>query len=136
MTPNRIQLDIRGLVYTLPINPIEYEGSMFFANFIDKSIDSSSIRFEPYRENRVQTLTWRNLPNRHPYTQLVSGLKNAVGISGVKINFRDLNIVGDENIWMEIYMENVSVKFIKGKGKSNAVNNLSYDIQAFFSVAR
>lgn len=131
---NRIEIDILGYVYNLPINPIEYQEQNAFEYTLDSTIANTTTRFVGFGDPRHRVMTWRSLENKYPYTQLVSGLKNAIGISGVKINFRDLNIAGDQDEWLDIFVENVKVTYRKGRGSYNAINHLVYDVEMIFNL--
>lgn len=131
---NRVELDVLGDVYILPINPVEYQDQNAFEHTLDKTINRETTRFAAFGDPRHRVMTWRNLENKYPYTQLVSGLKHAIGISGVKINFRDLNILGDQDEWQDIYIEDVRVVYRKGRGSYNSINHLSYDLEMIFNL--
>lgn len=131
----RVQLDIQGFIYTLPINPIEFQNQLSFQHFLDYPIDSAATRFTSLYDDRLRVMTWKSLGNKYPYTQLLSGLRSALLLSGVRIKYRDLDIAGDLDEWIDIFVENVRVVFNSGRGKSNVINNLSYDIEMMFTLA-
>lgn len=132
--PNRIEIDVKGSLYTFPINPIEFQDQNQAQYSIDQVIGDSSTRYVHFGDPRHRVMTWRGLYNRYPYTQLVSGLRHAVGISGVKLNFRDLNIDGDQNEWVNVFVEDVRVVYRKGRGVYNATNHLVYDLEMIYNI--
>ena len=134
--PNRVELDIQGTTYTFPINPVEYESQDSNQHTLQDTVDGSAIRFTPYFDTRKRVMRWRGLPNKSEYQQLIVTMRSAVGISGVRINHRDLNILGDQDTWKDIRVESVNWRLLSGAGPSTAVSNLRYNIDLVFTYIR
>lgn len=131
--PNRVQLDIQGTIFTFPINPVEYENQDDEEHTLMETIDGSAVRFVPYMDTRKRVMRWRDLPNKAPYNTLIPNLRSAIGISGVKINHRSLNVNGDQNTWRDIRVENVEYRYLSGTGPASAISNLRYNIDFVFT---
>ena len=132
--PNRVQLNIQGTTFTFPINPREYQDQDSFPYTKKSTLDGPSIRFTTFFDDRSRVMTWRDLPNKSPYNTLPFFLKSSVGVSGVQINHRELNINGDINAWKDIMVDNVAIRM--KNGPVSAVSKLSYDIDFVFSYIR
>lgn len=130
----RVRLDIQGDEFSFPINPIEFQANISFQHHLENSLNGNTLRFFSLSDSRLRVMSWRGLINKYPYTHLVSGLRSSVSISGVRINYRDLDYVGDQNIWQNIFVENLKITFNKGVGNQSGINNLVYDIDFVFSI--
>jgi len=123
--------EIDGVEYAFPINPLEYDAQEGTRYGLSTTINDSSIRFEPYGDPRKRVMRWRGIPNRSPYTTMIPTLFSSIGISGVRLNHRDIDIRGDQDEWRNIWVENVEYRLVKSI--SNAINNLRYDIDFVFT---
>lgn len=93
----------------------------------------TSIRFTPFSDSRQRVMTWTGLPNRSPYCDFPDVLYEAVGISGVRINHRDLNLGGDLNYWKPIRIDDVKKRFVPRTGRENSISYLSFDLELRFT---
>lgn len=132
--PNRVEIDIQGAEYTFAINPIEYQGQLSFPYSLEESVMGDGIRFEPFYDDRKRVMTWRDLPDKANYRELAQTLRSAIGISGVRLNYRDLNISGDQDQWINIVVENVNIKFRDGVGPLIADSHMSFDMDFVYSI--
>jgi hypothetical protein len=130
----RLQIDIGGVIHTLPINPIEFQQQSTRDFSTEDTIQDSVIIFQPWVDGRKRVMTWRDLPNKAPYTSLYIVLTSGIGISGVKMNLRDLQIVGDISEWQNIRIENVNIQKRKGLGRKSSRSYLSFDLDLVYSL--
>jgi hypothetical protein len=131
--PNRVELDIQGTTYVFPINPVEYDPQESDQHTLSATVDGGAVRFVPFFDSRKRVMRWRDIPNRAPYNTLIPNLRSSVGISGVRINHRDLTIFGDKNVWKTIRVESVEYRYLAGSGPGTAIGNLRYNIDFVFS---
>lgn len=130
---NRVELDIQGTVYTFPVNPAEYDGQFNYSYSLQSTIDSSVSRFEPVYDNRKRVMRWRGIPNRSPYNTMIPTFLSSIGISGVRLNVRDMDIAGDQNQYRDIYVQDVVYNYVPGQGVKGATNSLRFDIDLIFT---
>jgi len=130
-TPRRITFDTDGdslANFTLIINPIEVDLQQSIQYELVETLDGQPIASLPLFDGRIRTLTWKNIPNKTPYIEMVSGLRNLEYIvSGVQINYRDLHEDDNNDQWIPIQVLSVSTSWRAGAGPSNAVNSLVYE---------
>jgi hypothetical protein len=134
--PNRVEINIQGTEYTFPINPVEYESQDSFEHTVQDTIDGGAVRFVPFFDSRKRVMRWRNLPNTSTNLTMIATLRSSVGISGVRLNHRDLDIRGDQDIWRDIRVESVNYRYLSGAGPSTAISNLRYNVDFVFTYIR
>jgi hypothetical protein len=132
MSINRVKFDIQGYEYTLPINPLSYDNHDNIEYKKEETVDHGAVTFAPFFDSRSRKMEWRRLPNKVPYSTMVSTLKSAIGISGVRVNHQGLNIAGTVDYWQNIYVENVDVRLNDGAGPGDATSHLRYDVTLVF----
>ena len=130
----RPKLNIQGSIFNLPIGPADFNAQISFDHSRSTPFGDATV-FYAYEDSRMRVMTWRNLPNKYPYDFLVSGLRSAVGISGVKILYGDLQFpIHVANAYYDIFVEDCRVTYRKGLGPSSARHNLRFDIDFIFST--
>lgn len=130
-----IQLDIQGTVYTLPINPVEYESLNDFDVSSNRTVDGGLIRYTKNFDDRQRTMKWEGLPNTENFNEMVLTLRSTVGLSGIKLNHRGLSIYGDVDYWEPIRVDDV-YHFYNSNASYNAIGNLKYDLEMKFSYLK
>jgi hypothetical protein len=131
--PSRVQIDIQGTTVTFPINPVDYTSHNSEQYTLQPTIDGAPMRFTPFFDDRKRVMRWRKIPNKEPYITMIANLRSAIGISGVQINHRDLDINGDQNYWKGIRVEDVNYRYNSGGGPPSATSNLSWDLDLVFT---
>lgn len=135
MDINRVQFDIQGSTYTLPINPVQYEHLDDIDVTSSRTIDGRLVRFTNNFDSRQRTMKWENIPNTSEFQDMVLTLRSAVGLSGVKINHKGLSIFSNIDYWEDIRIDDVYYFFSKD-ASHNATSKLKYDIEMKFSYVK
>ena len=129
--PNRITFDINndGVAdITVPINPVEVDLAQSIDHELVPTIDGEPVSSLSMFDGRVRTLTWRNIPNKTPYTEMVSGLRLLPYlVSGCQINLRDIHPSLGNSEMIPIRVNDVLTKYNQGAGPNSATNKLSYE---------
>jgi hypothetical protein len=67
-------------------------------------------------------MVWKNLPNKDPYKNMITQLKNLIHVEGVVLQRRNLGRTGDDTTEIPIEVKNVETKFRGGAGDAQATN--------------
>jgi hypothetical protein len=128
-SPNRIQFKYLDLVlsewvsFTCAINPIEFDAQTTTNKSVYKTM-GEPLHTSPAFDSRVRSMSWRNLPNKEPYTTMLQNLSNMQYVaSGVLMMRRDLDITAS-SVWEPIRV--LSVGYTLAKGPASATNYLSF----------
>ena len=79
-----------GNWYTFDINPSNFDDQDSWEVNVGRTLNGYSFEMLPQFDGRPKTMRWENLPNRSPYTTLVSNLKLLKG-KETYIRLRDLS---------------------------------------------
>lgn len=109
--PRRVQIkEDGGSYYTFPINPIEFENQDSDDIATQVTIDGQTVSFKIPFDGRARTMTWKNLPNKSPYSTLITQLKTYKGLDCV-IKLRDLSGDTTDETEQNVRVLNVETKY-------------------------
>lgn len=131
--PNRIQLDVRGSVYTFPVNPITFVSNDGQEYKLEESVVGNTISFIPFWDTRPRRMIWEKLPNNSTYRGLVETLQTALVISGVKINLRDIGGITGQDVWKDVRIDDVDYSFEPGRGPQSSENYVRINLSVEFT---
>jgi hypothetical protein len=125
MSIRRVQVSSTdGEVMTLPINPINFDDPLDAPNVV-RTIDGfSSISYSKW-DGTVKTLEWQNLPNKAPYTNLLSILNTLPGTTGTII-LNDLSGSITDTVVQNVVWISLDKKIAYGPASATAAIKYEY----------
>lgn len=84
----KLQSEDDSSYYVVPINPIKFEDIDNIDMSVGRTVDGYSFEMRTLFDGRPRTMLWKGLPNRDPYSTMVSTLKTYVGQTcNIKLNY-------------------------------------------------
>lgn len=135
--PRRIQIkeDTDTSYYTVPVNPFSYDPVDDTEVTITRTVDGYSTETRPQFDGRVRTFSWNNLPNRIPFSTMVSTLKTYAG-RDCNLKLRDLSGSESDETVTNIRVIKVTATWAPGRGPSDATSKMKYGIVSLEYVLR
>lgn len=126
MALNRVQISgLAGGWYTFPINPLDFDKNDNTDMNVSQTIGGHSFEMVSQYDGRPKTMTWENLPNKSPYTTLVSNLK-ALKQQTTYLRLNDLSGSSGISSAQKIRVIDVETKWNPGSGPLSSTCNLKY----------
>lgn len=113
--------------YVVPINPIAFDNKDTADMNAGRTVDGYSFETLAAFDGRTRSLTWEDLPNRSPYSDMVSTLKTYIGQKcQIKLNY--LEGTGTQNTTaLNVRVVDVQTQWKTGSGSFTSSSYMDYD---------
>jgi hypothetical protein len=131
--PRRVQISLADGTsgYTFAINPINFDGNDNPEFSISSTIDGYSVIMKPIFDGNPRAMEWNNLPNKAPYSLLVSSLRTYIN-KRCRLYLQDL--YGNQTYTGYQYIYPLSIETKWGVGSSSSDSSLKYETVKFTYV--
>jgi hypothetical protein len=113
--------------YNVPVNPVSFDTQDSTNIKVEQTAEGHSVEMIATFDGRPRVMEWKNLPNRTPYSTMVTQLKTYIGKTcQIKLNY--LALTGStDTVAINVRVIDVATSIKSGTGPSNATSYAVYD---------